>query len=67
MASKQSKLELNSVVGDEITLLTLKEHFGIITGLIDDETKVLEMSDADLGANIKLALALDITIKYFGG
>ena len=67
MASKQSKIELSSSAADEITLLTLKQHFDIIEGLIGDEQKVLEMNRVDLGENIKLALALDIVIKYFGG
>ena len=67
MASKQSKLELNSAVGDEITVLTLKQHYDIITEQINDEKKALDMNSVDLGENIKLALALDIIIKYFGG
>ena len=67
MASKQSKLELNSAVGDEITVLTLKQHYDIITGQIDNEKKALEMNNELLGESVKLALALDIVIKYFGG
>lgn len=67
MASKQSKIELSSSAGDEITLLTLKKHYDIITGLIDDKQKALEMKSDELGENVKLALALDIIIEYFGG
>jgi len=67
MGSKQSKIELSSAAGDEITVLTLKKHYDIITGLIDNEQKALEMKSDDLGENIKLALALDIIIGYFGG
>lgn len=67
MASKQSKIELNSVAADEITVLTLKQHFDIISSQIDEESKALKMNSADLGDNVKLALALDIIINYFGG
>ena len=67
MASKQSKIELSGVAADEITVLTLKQHFDIIASQIDDESKALEMKSETLGENVKLALALDIVIKYFGG
>lgn len=67
MGSKQSKIELSSAAGDEITVATLKQHYDIITAQIDNEQKALNMRSDELGENIKLALALDIIIGYFGG
>lgn len=50
----------------EITLLTLMDHFDTIKDGLEAKD-VLTRPAKDVGEDIKLALALDIVIKYFGG
>jgi hypothetical protein len=68
MASKQSKnpLELTEEIADDITLLSLTRHRDMITEKLD-ELNALQSSDSQLGEDVKLALAFEIVIRYYGG